>query len=69
MVLVSILDINNNITANSQGFILSDKAAGSIIPKNFNLSFRLVVSVFIPDQVSAVSSQFSPELAFIFLSK
>jgi hypothetical protein len=37
--LVNILEINKSITANSQGLILSDNAAGSITPKNFNLSF------------------------------
>ena len=38
-VFVRIVEISNNIIANSQGFILSESAAGSIIHRNFNLSF------------------------------
>ena len=40
LVLVSILDKSNNITAKAHGLILSANAAGSIIHKNLNLDFN-----------------------------
>jgi hypothetical protein len=38
------VDNNNNITANAQGLILSDKAAGIIIAKNFHLSDDILLT-------------------------
>ncbi|MEI8092172.1 MAG: hypothetical protein WCG98_08505 [bacterium] len=40
--LLRMVDNNNNITANAQGLILSDSAAGSMIPKNDNFLDKLL---------------------------
>lgn len=52
--LVRIVESKSSITANAQGFILSESAAGSIMRKNDNLSLRLFVATC-ADQVPAVS--------------
>jgi len=61
LVLVRIVERRSNIIANSQGLILSESAAGSIIHKNFNLDQMFFSSTFHILHVSAVSSQV-PEL-------
>ena len=52
--LVRIVESNKSITANAHGLILSEIAAGSIIQKNDNLSFKLFSTGCIP-HVEAVS--------------
>jgi hypothetical protein len=52
--LVRIVESNKSITANAQGLMLSEIAAGSMIQKNDNLCLRLFSMGCVP-QLNAVS--------------